>query len=685
GHRLSETASRFTNSPTNGHHHHHHHPLPLLKLKIDSALLCLIASLTIQIPLLPFPPTLLLLSHFSSRFASPIWNTARSLLPNEVGMFSEGVVEADLEASTVSRRLVRTVSQKLRKKTTATTTTTTTAIQDLDSSNDVASGISLKCLTLMVRGGGCKVGADTDDFPGGDLSGCRRRSSMSNEEAASSRSSTPYRPICGGGGEETAGVDCFSYGVRDKFWKKSIRRERDSQSQLEDLDRDSSSSSKLHIFLPDDVLELCLVRLPLTSLMNARLVCKKWRYLTTTNRFMRMRLEGSYRNPWLFLFGSVKDGFCSGEIHAFDTVQHQWHRIEAEILKGRFMFSVASVGEDVYVVGGRSSLARSGRVDWSSFKTHKGAMVFSPLNKSWRKVASMRYARSMPVLGVSEVNADFSLGHTHQHHRLTRSRIGGVSDVYEDPHRLSLRRCQYRNGFDVNVNVNDNRKSNKFTRQRSTNGKGCKRLVLIVVGGLGSWDEPLDSGEIYDPVSNKWVEIQRLPLDFGAVSCGVVCNTVFYVYSEIDKLMGYDIEKGYWIGIQTSPFPPRVVEYYPKLVSCNDRLFMLSVFWCEGDGRIGQRNKAVRKLWELDLVCLTWSEVSVHPDAPMDWNAIFVADKSRIYGIEMFKIFGQLLDFLTVCDFSGAGTNWRHISRSHMAHELDASSCMTKSLAVVHL
>ncbi|CAN1163090.1 F-box/kelch-repeat protein At5g42360 [Linum perenne] len=596
-------------------------------------------------------------------------------------MFSDGSkgeasLHRDLEASTVSRRLVRTVSQKLRKK----------ATQDLDSPNsDVASGISLKCLTLMVRGGGCKVGADTgDDFPGGDL-GCRRRSSMSSEEA----SRTPYRPICGG---EQAGVDCFSYGVRDKFWKKSIRRD----SQLEypppftttnPMDHDS----KLHIFLPDDILELCLVRLPLTTLMNARLVCKKWRHLTTTPRFLRMRWEGSYRTPWLFMFGTVKDGLCSGEIHAFDTCQHQWHKIDAEILRGRFMFSIASVEEDVYVVGGRSSLARSGRVDWSSFKTHKGAMVFSPVTKSWRKVTSMRYARSMPVLGVSEVNSDFSVGQSHrQDRRLTRSRIGGVSDVYEDPHRLSLRR-QYRNGFDVNeMSFLANRKShhNKFTRQRSSdhlNGKSCKRFILIVVGGLGSWDEPLDSGEIYDPISNKWVEIQRLPLDFGVVSSGVVCNKMFYVYSEMDKLMGYDIEKGYWMGIQTSPFPPRVIEYYPKLVSCNGRLFMLSVSWCEGDGQIGQRNKAVRKMWELDLVSLNWSEVSVHPDAPMDWNAIFVADKSRIYGIEMFKIFGQLLDFLTVCDFSGSGTNWSHISRSHMAHELDASSCMTKSLAVLHL
>lgn len=575
----------------------------------------------------------------------------------------EDSLRRDFESLTVSKRLVRSVSRKLRNK--------NLRNYDGDDEDDVK-GVSLKCLTLYGRGGGCKVGAETGEECGDPSS--RRRSSASEEGKG-------YKPFCGS--EETGvGVDCFSYGVKEKFWKKSNRKD----LELEE----SVRNSRMHIFLPDDILEMCLVRLPLTSLMNARLVCKKWRYLTTTPRFLQMRREGLYQNPWLFLFGAVKDGYCSGEIHALDVSQDQWHRIDAGILKGRFMFSVVSIMDDVYVVGGCSSLTSFGRVDRSSFKTHKGVLVFSPLTKSWRKVASMRYARSMPILGISEVSSDFSIIPCHQSRqdrRFPRSRLGGVSDVYEDPHRLSLRR-QYRNSFDgFEGSLLPNRKSYKFIRQKSDQSiaKFGKRFVLIAVGGLGSWDEPLDSGEIYDSVSNKWMEIQRLPVDFGVVSSGVVCNGIFYVYSEIDKLAGYDIERGFWIGIQTSPFPPRVIEYYPKLVSCSGRLFMLSVSWCEGDGQIGCRNKAVRKLWELDLMYLTWTEVSVHPDAPMDWNAAFVADRNHIFGVEMFKIFGQVLDFLTVCDVSEKRMNWSHISRNHVAHELDATSCMTKSLAVLHL
>lgn len=570
----------------------------------------------------------------------------------------------DLESLSVSRRLVRSVSQKLKRKN-----------HKEGEEEDDGRAVSLSCLSLYGRVGGCKVGAETgEEF--GDCGG-RRRSSASDEGKG-------YAPICG---NEEATVDCFSYGMKEKFWKRNNRK----VLQLREARPDS-----VNVFLPDDILEMCLVRLPLTSFMNARLVCKKWRSLMSTHRFMQMRREGSYQTPWLFLFGVVKDGYCSGEIHALDVSLDQWHKIDAQILRGKFLFSVTSIQDDIFVVGGCSSLTNFGRVDRSSFKTHKGVLVFSPLTKSWRKAASMKYARSSPILGVSEVSHDCTVirnQQNRQERRFYRSRIGGVSDVYEDPHRLSVRR-QFRHSLDENeasMSPN-NTKNNRFASQRSEQqaNKDHKKYVMIAVGGLGSWDEPLDSAEIYDPISNKWTEIQRLPMDFGIACTGVVCNGMFYVYSETDKLAGYDIEKGYWVRIQTAPSPPRVHEYYPKLISCSGRLFMLSVSWCEGDGQIGRRNKAVRKLWELDLMYLTWTEISVHPDAPMDWNATFVADnKSLIFGVEMFKIFGQVLDFLTVCDVSNSSisnTNWSHISRNHVvAHELDATSCMTKSMAVLHL
>lgn len=567
----------------------------------------------------------------------------------------EEVIGQELEPMSVPKRLVRSMSQKMKRK----------SQKHESSEEDEINGVSLRCLTLYGRGGGCRVSADMDEEPE-DLSSRRRLSA--SEDGKGKGSSL-------GKEGSLAKFDCFSIGM-ERFFRRNNRK----LIKCKELEQSNSMNARI----PDDILEMCLVRLPLASLVNARLVCKKWRYLTTSSRFMQIRREGSYQSSWLFLFGLVKNGYCSGEIHALDVAQNQWHKIDSQIIKGRFLFSVASILEDVYVVGGRSSLTNFGRVDRSSFKTHKGVLVFSPLTKSWKKAAAMKHARSSPVLGISEVNQDYFLSRNQQirsEKRLLRSRVGGVTDVYEDPHRLSVRR-QSKQSLDENeISLFDTIKPCKTTRQKSG-----KKFVMIAVGGHGSWDESLDSGEIYDPISNKWTDIQRLPLDFGVACTGVVCNSVLYVYSESDRIAGYDIERGYWIRIETiSSNPPRVHDYYPKLVSCQNRLLMLSVSWCEGDGQIGRRNKAVRKLWELDLELLKWNEVSMHPDAPMDWNAAFVGDGEAIFGVEMFKIFGQVIDFVTVFDVSDGRKDWNHICRNHAAHDLDASSCTTKSMTVLRL
>lgn len=567
-------------------------------------------------------------------------------------LIGEEPITQGSETLSVSKSLARSMSQISKRK----------GHKNESSEEDDSTGVALRCLNLYGRAGGCKVSADMDEELGDP--GSRRRSSASEDGK-------------GHNTKDEATIDCFSRGMKERFFRRSNRKLL--------IYNEVQQSNSMNARLPDDIIEMCLVRLPLVNLMNARLVCKKWRNLTTTPRFMKLRREGLFQSSWLFLFGVVKDDYCSGEIHALDVSLNQWHKIDSQTLKGRFLFSVASIQHDIYVVGGYSSLTSFGRLDRSSFKTHKGVLVFSPLTKSWRKAAAMKYARSSPILGISEVNQDCFLFKNPQNRtdrRFYRTRVGGVSDVYEDPHRLSVRR-QSRHSLDENeITLFQTIKPGKFTRSI----KDSKKFVMIAVGGRGSWDEPLDSCEIYDPISNKWTEIQRIPPDFGVACSGVVCKGTFYIYSESNRLVAYDLEKGYWITIQAISSPARVHEYYPKLVSCTGRLFMLSVSWCEGEGQIGQRNKAVRKLWELDLMNLNWMEASTHPDAPMDWNAAFIGDEELIFGVEMFKIFGQVLDFVTmfnVCDAATPG--WTHISRNHATQNLDVSSCMTKSITVLRL
>ncbi|KAK1321690.1 F-box/kelch-repeat protein [Acorus calamus] len=517
----------------------------------------------------------------------------------------DGSLAKEFGGLRLSGRLVRSVSRRLKRK------------AGRRGGEDVGGRIPHSgCLGVYSKprgggggGGGCRVGVDTtcDDFRG-----CRRRGGVA------------------GGGRPTKATP------------------------------NEAAAEEARFQLPDDVLEMCLARLPLSSLMSARLVCRRWRVLTKTPHFDRMR--SPHRTPWLFLFG-----VSPGRVHALDISLDRWHRIDAfDALHGRFSYSVITIGRDIYVVGGRSSAAGSG-----TLRTHRGVWVFTPLSNTWRKASPMRSQRSAPVVGVFEVRRGCPDFKTDRRACIPRSRTSGASDVYEDPHRLSIRRQESRP-----------------SKARESSDSSAKAFVLIAVGGQGNWDEPLETAEIYNPTSDRWIEIAKLPSDFGVVCSGAVCKNRFFVCSESNKLAFYDLESGIWVGVQIARSPPRLHEYCPKLVSGSDhRLFMLCVSWYERRQLLNTREEAVRKMWELDMNARAWREVSRHPDAPMDWNAAFVADGGLIFGLEMFKVFGQALDFLTVCDVSEAVPRWRHISRKNGAvqYNADASSCLAKSMAVLNL
>ncbi|XP_062199677.1 F-box/kelch-repeat protein At5g42350-like [Phragmites australis] len=484
--------------------------------------------------------------------------------------------------------------------------------------------------------------------------------------------------------EEDAAVQCFS-------WKKGgpAAPHRPSGRGGDVVVAVMETAVTLSV-LPDDVMEMVLCRLPLASLLAARCVCRRWRDLTLAPQFLQMRCEeGPHRTPWLFLFGVEGDvGWGAAPapaVHALDVAAHRWRRVGAGGLKGRFLFSVAGVGDELYVVGGRS-----GGSEGSKVKTHKGVLVFSPLTSSWRKAAPMRTARSRPVLGVFEMSASCSILHARAETHVRRakaggkSRLGGTSVVYEDPHRLSLRRLRLKDMLNENTDSMELASSHgKFARQEEVRAE--PRFALIAVGGRGHWDQPLVSGEIYNPVIDKWVEIAGFPTDVGLACSGAVCGRMLYVCCESDTLVAYHLDKGFWVVIQTSRLPPRLRDYAPTLVCCASRLFMLCVSWCDRHGQVNRREKVVRKLFELDLSSLQWTEASAHPDAPMDPNAAFAVGQDRVYAVEMFRIFGKVLDFVTAYRVSDTEQKWSRVGRKNAVAEADSMSCRLKSMAVLPL
>jgi hypothetical protein len=130
----------------------------------------------------------------------------------------------------------------------------------------------------------------------------------------------------------------------------------------------------------------------------------------------------------------------TASVHALDMAIQRRRRVRAAALRGRSLFSVTGMGDKLYV-GGRSrgSAARSVKA-----KTHKGSRCTA---RSPGRGGGGRPRRC----GRISMSGSRSVVHTRADKHLRRAHAGsrkfwleGTSAVYEDPHRLSLRRLRLR-------------------------------------------------------------------------------------------------------------------------------------------------------------------------------------------------------------------------------------------------
>jgi hypothetical protein len=128
--------------------------------------------------------------------------------------------------------------------------------------------------------------------------------------------------VCGSKEEEETSIDCFSsfgFRVKESFWKKKHNTKKCVEVNYRGI-----------FLLPDEILEMCLNRLPLTSLKNARLVCKRWSSFIIERRLLRMKNESGYQNLFLFVFGTLQHGDWSSnrdvnKIHALNLSRNIWY------------------------------------------------------------------------------------------------------------------------------------------------------------------------------------------------------------------------------------------------------------------------------------------------------------------------------------------------------------------------
>ncbi|CAM8930608.1 unnamed protein product [Rhodiola kirilowii] len=117
--------------------------------------------------------------------------------------------------------------------------------------------------------------------------------------------------------------------------KKGTRRKKPMKLELEECTQkiigshssfsDHSDDKKvselsLNSILQDDLLEHILVYLPIVSIVRAGLVCKKWRDITTSKRFLWNASQSVSQNPWFVIFFN---DFDTGW-YAYDPILQKW-------------------------------------------------------------------------------------------------------------------------------------------------------------------------------------------------------------------------------------------------------------------------------------------------------------------------------------------------------------------------
>ncbi|CAI5478009.1 unnamed protein product [Closterium sp. Yama58-4] len=138
--------------------------------------------------------------------------------------------------------------------------------------------------------------------------------------------------------------------------------------------------------LPDDVAELCLIRLPRTLIQQCRQVNRAWKVFLDSPRCLRLRTAANRLEPWLFVraVGQPRKHF---EWHAF-AESAGWQKIPHPRGAGQWEASgVGCVGLDrcLYMIGGTGSDRKKPLAD--TFR-------YDPQTARWTQLANLIAPRS---------------------------------------------------------------------------------------------------------------------------------------------------------------------------------------------------------------------------------------------------------------------------------------------------
>ncbi|EEF50616.1 F-box/kelch-repeat protein At3g61590 isoform X2 [Ricinus communis] len=134
-------------------------------------------------------------------------------------------------------------------------------------------------------------------------------------------------------GETSWISDCFDDVARDIG-------EFDSFSELSDEGNKEVNTISVDLILPDDLLERILAYLPIASIFRAGSVCKRWREIVSSRRFLWNFSRVLPQKPWYFMFTSSDEPVG----YAYDPILRKWYGINLPCIETSNLFIASSCG-----------------------------------------------------------------------------------------------------------------------------------------------------------------------------------------------------------------------------------------------------------------------------------------------------------------------------------------------------
>ncbi|XP_071698791.1 F-box/kelch-repeat protein SKIP25-like [Rutidosis leptorrhynchoides] len=281
--------------------------------------------------------------------------------------------------------------------------------------------------------------------------------------------------------------------------------------------------------LPDDIAQLCLSRVPPSTLYS---VCRSWRRVIYTSDFP----------AFLSLYTISSDQNSALQVSCFDPISSEWKAVTQpphlnnvrlrhhSFISRNFSVQSLSVAGNLVLLAGTSGYLEPAL---------SNPLIFNPLSETWSSGPPFLNPRRWCSAGVSRAAVVVASG-IGSRYNLTVAR--SVDKWVLPETNLHNKKCKISNGVWKKM---QSLKDSKFSRE-AIDSVGCKGK-LFMVNGKGTC---VKQGAVYDVDSDQWSEMPAEMLSGWKGPAAALDEEVIYMVDECKGILKkYDDLMKLWVDV----------------------------------------------------------------------------------------------------------------------------------------